>query len=572
MNKKEVARILEEIGQILELKGENPFKVRSYYNAARVIMNLDENLNDLVEEDRLQDIKGIGDALSQKIKELVETGKSGYYEKLKCSIPKGLMEMLTIPSLGPRKIKILYDKLNITNIGELEYFCKENRLIALEGFGVKSQRKILEGIQFKKKYEKRHLLPAAEGDAHYIISELENLDGVIRIKLAGSLRRRLETIKDIDVIIAAESGKESLIMEKYCGLKRVEKVVAHGETKSSIVLDSGIASDLRVVSRQEYPYALHYFTGSKAHNIEMRKVAKEFQYKLNEYGLFKGEENIPCNDEEELYNSLGLQFIPPELREAIGEIEAARENNLPSLVELKDIRGVFHIHSNYSDGINSLEEIIIRCQELGYEYVSVCDHSKSANYANGLSEARVLQQHQEIEGLQEKYPGIRILKGIEADILPDGCLDYNDSLLAKFEIVIGSIHSRLKMTEEEALERIVKAMKNPYLTMIGHPTGRLLLAREPYPLDINKFIEAAAKYGKMIELNANPHRLDLDWRGCKYARECGVLVSINPDAHSLEGLSDTRYGVEIARKGWLTPRDIMNTRTKSELMTLLNLE
>ncbi|MBN2542829.1 DNA polymerase/3'-5' exonuclease PolX [bacterium] len=565
MNKKEVAKILEEIGELLDIKGENPFKVRSYYNASRTISTLQEDIDTLVNQGRLREIKGIGEALNNKITELVTTGKLKYYEDLKASLPEGLIDLLSIPSLGPRKIKTLYEKLNITNIGELEYACKENRLVSLEGFGPKSQQNILEGIKFKRKYDRRFLYPEVEKEGQYLLERLKGLKGIIRISVAGSLRRKCETVKDIDILISAEPEFSNDIMNTFCSLDRVEKVIAQGDTKSSIMLDSGINSDLRVVSDEQYPYALHYFTGSKEHNVEMRRVAKKFNRKLNEYGLFEEEKNIPCKDEEELFEALGLQYIPPELRESFGEIEAAQKNQIPKLLEENDIRGLFHIHSNYSDGVESIENIVKKCIELGYEYVGICDHSKSAYYANGLTEERIIQQHREIDALQGKYSQIKIFKGIEVDIASDGSLDYNDDILKSFDVVIGAIHSKLKMTAEEAMERMVKALRNPEVDMIAHPTGRLLLAREPYPLNINHFLEEAAKYGKIIELNANPHRLDLDWMGCKYAKGLGVKVCINPDAHSLIGLNDMKYGIGIARKGWLEKEDILNSLSVKEL-------
>lgn len=567
MDKKIVAEILEEIGTLLELKGENPFKSRAYSNAARVIESLEQDLDMLVKSGELGKLKGIGQALNEKITELVTTGRLEYYEKLKAEFPSGLMELLRVPGLGPKKVKALYEKLGITNIGELEYACNENRLLELEGFGERSQEKILQGIQYLKKSHGLFLFSTGWEEAQTLEAALRSHKKVRRISIAGSLRRRKEIIKDLDLVVSTQDS--AAVMDFFTTLPQVEAITAKGDTKASVILKSGIASDLRTVSDAEFSYALHHFTGSKEHNIAMRARAQRMGLKMNEYGLFREKDNhlIPCKDEEAIFKALGLAYIPPELREDMGEIAAAESDGggLPDLLEENAIHGVFHTHSTYSDGNASLEEMIKTAIRLGYQYIGISDHSKSAYYARGLKEDDVKKQHAEIDELRKKYKEITIFKGTEADILADGSVDYSDEVLASFDFVIASIHSRFNMPEEEMTKRIVKAVSNPYVTMLGHPTGRLLLAREGYPINMSKVVEAAHRHNVIIEINANPHRLDLDWRFGKLAKEQGVKVSINPDAHSTEGLRDTSYGIGIARKGWLGAQDVVNTMSREKM-------
>ncbi|MBM7582164.1 DNA polymerase (family 10) [Caldicoprobacter guelmensis] len=567
MDKKTVADILNEIGLLLELKGENPFKSRAYYNAARIIEVLDEDLEAMVKEGRLKDVKGIGEALEKKITELVTTGKLKYYEELKQSVPLGLVEMLKIPGLGPKKIKTLYDKLGITTIGELEYACIENRLLSLPGFGEKTQKKVLEGIQFIKQFSGHHLYFEAYEEAVRLKEYLESTGLVIRCEIAGSIRRKKEIVKDIDIL--ATSAQPEKLMECFVNYQGVKDVVAKGDTKTSVVLNSGINADLRVVKDEEFPYALHHFTGSKEHNTAMRHRAKAMGIKMNEYGLFKGDVLIRCASEEEIFEKLNLCYIPPELRENAGEIEAAERGEIPVLVEEKDLKGVFHVHTTYSDGRNSLSDIVQRARELGYSYIAITDHSKSAFYAAGLSEERLLEQWEEIEALNREYDDIVILKGIEVDILPDGSLDYGDDVLEKFDLVIASIHSHFKMGREEMTRRVVKAIENDHVHIVGHLTGRLLLSRDGYEIDVYEVIEAAREHGKVIEINSSPYRLDLDWRYIKHAKERGVKFAICPDAHSIEGLEDVKYGIGIARKGWLEAKDVINTYEIQQVLDFL---
>lgn len=567
MDKKTVIDILNEIGLLLELKGENPFKSRAYYNAARTIEVLDDDIEKLIKEDRLKDVKGIGDALNKKLTELVTTGRLEYYDNLKASIPEGLIEMLKIPGLGPKKIKTLYDKLDIKTVGELEYACIENRLVELPGFGEKTQKKILEGIQFIKQFNGKHLFMDAYLEASSLKQYLMDSGLTIRCEIAGSLRRRKEIVKDIDILATCDNPEK--LMDVFTKYEGIMDIVAKGETKTSIILKSGINVDLRVVKDEEYPYALHHFTGSKEHNTAMRHMARQMGIKMNEYGLFKGDLLIKCRDEEEIFNNLNLSYIPPELRENMGEIEAAEKGLLPVLIDEKDIKGVFHVHTIYSDGANTLSEMVNAARDRGYKIIGITDHSKSAFYANGLKEEDVLRQLDEIDELNSKYSDIKILKGIESDILKDGLLDYDEDILRRFDFVIASVHSNFKMSKDDMTERIIKAIKNKYTKIIGHLTGRLLLARDGYDIDVYKVIDSVAEYGKIIEINSSPYRLDMDWRYIKYAKEKGVKFAICPDAHRIEGLDDIKYGIGIARKGWLEAKDVINTYDFDELNKIL---
>lgn len=567
MDKAQVIQILNEIGTLLELMGENPFKVRAYYNAARTLEGQSDSIEEMVTSGRLAELAGFGEALTGKIGTLVTTGRLKYYEDLKKKIPPGLLEMLKIPGLGPKKAKALYAELKIASIAQLKKACEEGRLQRLEGFGEKTEQKLLEGIAHVQKYAERRRYDEALAAAFPIFTKIKSDKAVIRTALGGSLRRHRETIGDIDIL--ASSKNPAAVMQSFVKLSEVESIIAYGETKSSISLKgSGMQVDLRVVSDSEFPFALHYFTGSMEHNTQLRARAKDFGFKLNEYGLFKGEKLIACRDETGLFAKLKLPYIPPELREGMGEIRAAERNEIPELIDEKDIRGVFHVHSNWSDGTAPLEAMVAEAERLDLEYVGISDHSQSAYYAGGLKPDRVREQERAIRKLRQQFK-IRIFWGIESDILPDGSLDYPGPILERFDFVIASIHSSFTMPEKEMTARIVKAMKNRHTTMLGHATGRLLLQREGYAVDMKQVIQAAADHGKVIELNANPYRFDLDWRLGPFAREKGVKVSINPDAHSVEGIADYRFGIGIARKGWLTKKDVMNAGSVREVEAFL---
>lgn len=580
MDKKQVAEILEEIGTLLELKGENPFKCRAYHNASRIVAALTKDLATLIESGDLQKVKGIGEGLAEKITEVVQTGKLKYYDDLKKSLPEGLVEMLGIQGLGPKRVKLLYDKLKIKTIDQLKESAEKHKLAKLEGFGEKTEENILKGIELLRKHVDKHLYPRAKEAAESVFQVISKQKGVMRSAIAGSLRRRKEVIGDIDILVSAKKSDAPKLTNVFTSHPDVERVIAKGETKSSVLLKSNINCDLRVVNDEEFPFALAYFTGSKEHNIEMRSLAKKFGWSLNEYGFSelgveekrgKAKRIVRCNDEEDIYEALELAYIPPELRENIGEIEAAQKGKIPKLSDEKDIRGTFHCHTTYSDGANSLEEMAEAARAHGWEYLGIADHSKVAAYAGGLSEEKVKQQHKEIDKLNGKLKSFRIFKGTEVDILPDGNLDWSDKVLASFDYAVASVHSKFKMTEAEMTKRIIKAIKNKYVTMLGHPTGRLLLEREAYPINMIDIINAAADYGKVIEINAHPLRLDLDWRLCKYAKEKGVKISINPDAHNTDGLNDVQYGVGIARKGWLEKKDIVNAWGLKDVLKFLNI-
>ncbi len=580
MDKARVADILDEIGTLLDIQGENVFKCRAYHNAARIITSLSEDLAVLVASGEIRKVKGIGEALSEKITELVTTGSLAYYEELKASFPPGVFEMMKIQGVGPKKVKVLLEQLTITTVAQLEQACKEGRLEAVDGFGKKTQDNILAGIELLRKHSSHFLFSVAEKAALKILERIADRPDVVRAEIAGSLRRKKEIVGDIDIVVAAKKASAKKILSAFTSHDSVERVIGEGETKASVVLDIGINCDLRVVDPSEFPFALNYFTGSKDHNVHIRTLAKAKQLSLNEYGFSalgaaekrgKAKKAIACASEEDIYRTVGLTYVPPELREDTGEIDAAAADALPVLVEERDIRGTFHCHTTYSDGANTIVEMADAARALGWEYLGLADHSKAAAYANGLDETRVRKQQKEIDTVNQNYTGFRILKGIEVDILASGDLDFSDAVLSTFDYVVASVHSGFKMTEAEMTKRIVKAVRNNYVTMIGHLTGRLLLTREGYAVNRHEIIDAAADGGKIIEINAHPSRLDLDWRLCRYAKEKGMLFAINPDAHVVDGLKDVRYGVGIARKGWLEKKDILNTSTLREVEKYLSI-
>ncbi|MBI3306984.1 MAG: DNA polymerase/3'-5' exonuclease PolX, partial [Candidatus Omnitrophica bacterium] len=536
MEKEDVIQILEQISALMEMKGENIFKIRAFANAARILEGQPSDLKSLIESGSLEKLKGIGAGhISRIIHELYEKGKSKDYDEIRKGFPPGLFDLLRIPGLGPKKVKVLYEKLGLKTIGELEYACKENRLMDLEGFGAKTQEKILQGIGRIKKTSGHFLIDTARKEADKLLRYLKKQKGILKIELAGSIRRSKEIVKDIDIVVSAEDPEK--IHSALVNYPETAHVIAHGDTKSSVLLKSGMTSDLRTVTEKEFPFALYYFTGSKEHNVVVRTLAKKRGMKINEYGMFKGKRRIDCKDEVCIFETLGFHYIPPEARENTGELELAAKREFPRLVEENDLRGVFHVHSTYSDGVAPLEQMIAKAEAMGLEYVGISDHSQSAKYARGLEPERLRIQWKEIDSLQKKFK-VRIFKGIESDILGDGKLDYPDSILSRFDFVIGSVHSRFNLPEKEMTERIRRAMENKYVTFIGHPTGRLLLGRDGYALDLNVIFQWAKKTGVVMELNSHPHRLDLDWRVCQMGKKSGVLFSINPDAHSVEGMED----------------------------------
>jgi DNA polymerase (family X) len=578
MDRKRVVEILDEIGTLLELTGENPFRSRAFHNGAQIIGGITDDLDELVRQGSLTSIKGIGQGLADTITELIQTGKTKIHDDLRAKVPSGVLEMLRIQGLGPKKIKTLYEKLNIKSIAELRKACQNQRLRSVEGFGAKTEENILKNIIHLERSSDKHLYPQAYESAEKIVTHLKGIKGVKQCSYAGSLRRRKEIIGDIDILLSAPDKARKGLMSAFTEHEDVESIVAFGDTKSAIILKNGIQCDLRIVSDIEYPFALNYFTGSKEHNIEMRSLARKQGLSLNEYGFTRIEESkrrktgrqIPsCDTEEDIYKTLGLHYIQPELRENTGEIEFAQQHNLPKLIELNDLHGTFHCHTTDSDGLNSLDQMVAAAQSLDWQYIGFADHSQAAAYAGGMSPARAREQMKRIDRLNEQNKKFHIFKGIECDILTDGSMDYDDKLLSEFDYVVASIHNKFKMTEDEATKRIIKALKNKYVTMLGHPTGRLLLQREGYPVKMPAVIDAAADYGKAIEINAHPMRLDLDWRFLKYAKEKGVPIFINPDAHNVSGLQDVQYGVGIARKGWLEPKDVVNCWTMHKIFNYL---
>ena len=567
-SKDEVAEVLVSIATLLELKGENPFKVRAYLNGARAIEALNEPLGKVVGEGRLGEIKGIGEALQKKIGELVATGRLAYYEELKAATPPGLIAMLEVPGLGPKKVKALHDKLNLETVEELEQACKEGKVAGLEGFGEKTQANIREGIERRRAYASRHLLSDALSAGQRLLETLRLHPEVTRCSMAGSLRRYREVIGDIDLV--ASSKAPGRVLDYFTGQPGVLRIIAKGDTKASVLIEGGIQCDLRVVSDAQYASALMYFTGSKAHNIAMRQRAIDRGLRLNEYGLFRATEETrdprllaPCRTEEEIFEQLGLHPIPPELREDTGEMAVAEKGPLPRLVEWTDLKGSLHNHSTWSDGHQRPEEIARAMSELGLAYWAITDHSRASFQANGLDASRLREEAAEIRSLNAQLAGegtrFRLLTGVEVDILKDGRLDLPDEALAELDVVIASIHQSFNQGEAEMTQRLIGAARNPFVHILGHLTGRLLLEREPYKVDPRAVIEACAETGTWIELNAHPSRLDMDWRLWPCAKANGVKCVINCDAHRFEDAGFLRLGAGIARKGWLEKKDVLNT-------------
>ena len=569
MTNRELGAHLKQIAVYQELAGENPFKSRAFERAARIVEQHPESFTTLVAEDRMSGIKGIGKGIGDVLRELVTAGKSTVLEQLKAGFPAGLEELLTLGGLGPKRVRLLWQKLDISSIGELEYACRENRLLALEGFGEKSQSRILKAIAFKKQFQQMHLYAEAEAIASDLVARLERSKLFSAIHVAGSLRRGGRILKDADILLiplpkADPQQVRSSLTELADSTPEVEGVLGAGQTKVSI-RRGGLQVDFRVVEPQSEPAALQHFTGSKEHNTILRGRAKTMGLKMNEYGVFRGEDSLPLADERAVYRSLELPWIPPELREGKEEVEAAASGQLPRLVEAEQIRGMIHVHSSYSDGLASIEQMARTCRQLGYEYLCLSDHSRSAFYAGGLSIERLREQMAEAAEVNERLAPFRIFCGIESDILTDGSLDYPDDVLAELDFVIGSVHSNLGMKPEAATERLLRAVGNPYLTILGHPSGALLLSRAGYEYDEERLFAALKANDVVLEHNCNPHRLDPDWPALKRAAAKGIRVALCPDAHSREDLAYMRYGVLMARKAWLGSRQILNCMSREEI-------
>ncbi|HEY5707659.1 MAG TPA: DNA polymerase/3'-5' exonuclease PolX [Terrimicrobiaceae bacterium] len=563
MSKDEIARTLEQIARLLELKGENPFKIRAYVNAARAMETLSEDLAKMIAEERLQEVEGIGKAIAEKITTLIRTGRLEYYDTLRDEFPPEIFILFELQGLGAKKIKALYETLGISSITKLERACNEGKIAALAGFGAKSSQNILKAIEQHKKSLGQFRLGDVMALAEELLDDLRGHPLVILAQIAGSYRRKKEIVRDLDFIISTRNPAE--VFRDFVNHPQVESVIARGDTKTSVLLSSGIQCDLRAVTGAEFPFALNYFTGSKEHNVRMRTRALDRGWSLNEYRFSKAEGRElkkPLPDvysEPDIYHALGLAYIEPELREDRGEFEAAETGRLPELIEWPNLRGAFHCHTTESDGRASLEEMAEAAQELGLQYLGIADHSKSSLQANGLDERRLAAQVERIRQFNQLHHGFRLFTGIECDIRRDGSLDFSDDILAQLDHVVVSVHAAFALTEAAMTKRIIKAISNPYVSILGHLTGRLLLTREPYKVDIPAVIEAAAETRTVIELNANPRRLDMDWRWWPLAKAKGVKCTINPDAHSVSGLQDLIFGVGAARKGWLTRNEVINT-------------
>ena len=560
-----VAGVLYQIADLLDLKGEIFFKTRAYRIAAQAIEVLDEDIEDLVRQDRLREIPGIGEALAKKIKELVETGKLEYFEKLKKEIPEGLLKMLEIPGLGPKKVATIYKHLGVKTIPELRQACKDGKLRDIEGFGLITEQNILRGIQMKEKTSGRVLLNLAYEDGRNYVDYLKKCDKIKRLSLAGSLRRRKETIGDLDILASSDNPKE--VMDFFVRYNNIKQVLLKGNTKTSVVLEDNLQVDLRVIEDKSFGAALQYFTGSKEHNVKMRSLAIKKGYKLNEYGLFdkKTEKFIVGKNEEEIYNKFGLEYIEPELRENRGEIQAANVKKLPNLVKLDDIKGDLHVHSVYSDGFEQIEDIANFCKKKGYKYIGIADHSQSLHVANGLTEDKIKKKIKEIKNLNKKIDNFKIFCGTECDIKADGTLDYPDRILKMFDYVGVGIHIGFKMDIKQVTDRYLKAMENEYVTFIAHPTCRLIGRREPFDIDFEKMFEKAKENNTYLEINSFPDRLDLNDLNIKIAKEKGLKFVVGTDSHHISHLAFMQYGISTARRGWLEKNDILNTYSLNEL-------
>ncbi|MCX8117792.1 MAG: DNA polymerase/3'-5' exonuclease PolX [Desulfobacterota bacterium] len=564
MKNRELADLFEKMADVLEFKGENPFKVNAYRKAARLLGDLTQDIEEIAESGRLRKIPGIGEGISQKIEEYLKTGRVAKFEEAKKGISDELIAMMEIPGMGPKTLALLHKERRIESLSQLEKALSDGSLLDLPGMGEKKIENIRRGIELLKQSKGRMNLGMAFPVAKRIVEALRKATGSERIQWAGSLRRMREDIGDIDILATGPNPER--IIQTFTHLPEVKEILASGETKASVIVEGGLQIDLRVVEEDSYGAALQYFTGSKAHNIRLRGIAKAKGIKINEYGVFKGERKIGGKEEAEVYEALGMVWIEPELREDRGEIEAALEGGLPDLIEESEIRGDFHVHSNWSDGTSPIEEVAEAARKKGYEYVAICDHTRSLRITHGLDETRLTKQMEEIDRLNERLKGFRILKGAEVDILSDGRLDLPDKVLQRLDIVVASVHSGFKQDREKMTRRMVKALENPFVHILGHPTGRLLGSRAPYEVELEEVMAAAKRYGKALELNAYAERLDLNDLHCRKAKEMGVRVAIGTDTHHLDQLWMMSLGVAVARRGWLERRDVLNTLPLKDLL------
>ncbi len=564
----DIAAVFEEIADLLEIQGENPFRIRAYRNAARSVRDLPQDARSLITAgEDLTRLPGIGKDLAEKIHEIVTTGSCGLLERLHRQLPAGIRELMAIPGLGPKRVRLLYREMGIDTREKLQRAARDGSLRELPGFGDKTAAKILATMETTTSKEKRFRLAEAAQHAEPLAAHLAATKGVERVVIAGSYRRGKETVGDIDILVITSAP--AAVMERFVTYEDVAEVLSHGSTRSSVVLRCGLQVDVRVMPRECFGAALHYFTGSRAHNIAIRRLGQERGLKINEYGIFKGERRIGGAEEEDVFSAVGLRYIPPELREDRGEIEAARAGLLPELVTLSDIKGDLHVHTKASDGHNSIEEMALAARERGLSYIAISEHSCRLTVARGLDGKRLLEQMEEIDRLNEKLSGITLLKGIEVDILEDGSLDLPDDILGRLDLVVGAVHSHFQLSRARQTERILRAMDHPHFSILAHPSGRLIPQRPPYEVDMERIIHHAAGRGCYLELNAHPERLDLQDSFCMLARERGVLIAVNTDAHSVLDFANLKYGVGQARRGWLAATDVLNTRPLKELRPLL---
>lgn len=564
----DIKAIFNKMADLLEIQGANRFRVGAYRNAARTIGGLPRNVVDLVKEKKdLSKLPGIGKDLAQKIKEIVKTGNLKDLKELEDKEGSSLPELMKIPGLGPRKVKALYDALGVENIQALKEAAEEGKVRKVEGFGKKTEANILKEIKRLKKRGNRTPYYIAQQAAEPLVSYLKQKKGVKRVKMAGSFRRRKETVGDLDILVSCKRGTD--VMEHFTSYENVADIISQGKTKSTVILNSGLQVDLRVIHMVSWGAALHYFTGSKEHSIAIRKLALKKDLKINEYGVFKNDERIAGKNEEEVYKQVDLPYIPPELRENRGEIKAAAKDNLPRLITLKDIRGDLHMHTTKTDGHNTISEMAETACKKGYEYIAITEHSKHARVANGLN-ARELAKHiKNIEKIDKQMEGISVLKGIEVDILEDGSLDLPDEILQELDVVVCAVHYRFDLSKKKQTRRIIKALENPLVNILAHPTGRLIGERDPYTMDMEAVMKAIKDNGCFLELNSQPERLDLNDIHCKMAKEMGIKISMVTDAHSINNLDFMPYGVHQGRRGWLEADDVINTRSLNDLKKLL---
>ncbi len=564
----DIAAIFEEIADLLEIQGENPFRIRAYRNAAREMQSLGVPASEMLAKgEDLTELPGIGDDLAAKIREIVETGKCKALEKLRAKFPPTITTLLKLPGLGPKRVKMLYDEIKVESIAALRQAARAGLIRELPGFGEKTEAAILEALAQHAEEATRFKLAIAAQYAEPLVAYLGKSRNVKQVRIAGSYRRFRETVGDLD-ILATTKGKSD-VMERFVRYDEVREVMAHGETRATVRLQCGLQVDLRVVPQESFGAALQYFTGSKAHNIEIRRLGQQKKLKINEYGVFRGKQAVAGDTEESVYAAVGLPWIAPELRENRGEIEAARKGKLPKLVELKDLRGDLHAHTKATDGHHTLQEMAEAARGQGFEYLAITEHSRRLTVAHGLDVHGLRKQMEEIDRLNQKLSGITLLKGIEVDILEDDSLDLPDEVLGECDLVVGAVHSKFHLSRAKQTTRILKAMDHPHFTILAHPSGRLLGSREAYDVDMLRIIRAARARGCFLELNAHPERLDLLDIHCQMARDEEVLVAISSDAHSIQDFGNLLYGVGQARRGWLEKKDVLNTRSLKLLKPLL---